>query len=101
MMPKDIQAEFDKLKMNLSGVSRTIDTDWFLNEKRYREYEQTTGRLYKTIFVDMMRHPMWDKTPDEIKVLLLQDIMDDIKKKVREDIIAKANIEDFEKVIRK
>ena len=101
MMPRDVQAEFDKLRMNLSGVSRTVDTDWFLNEKRYREYEQTTGRLYKTILTDIVRHPMWEKTPDEIKVLLLQDIMDDIKKKVRLDIIAKANIEDFEKVTRK
>ncbi len=100
-MPADIQEEFDSLGLKLSGVSSRIGTDWYLNEERRKQYENKTTFLYKTVLTKLIRSPKWASVPPIIKINLLSKVMDELKKKVRDDILYQARVEDIKRIKRR
>lgn len=99
-MPKDIQTELNSLNLKPSGINRTISSDWFLNDKRYKQYEISTIMTYKKVLPKLIRSDWWKNVPPEIKVELLNYTMNQIKSTIRENIIAQANIKDFQRLQR-
>ena len=100
VLPKDVQFELNSLAMRPSGVSSRIGTDWFLNENRRKEYEQTTTELYKKVLTTLVRSPQWKTIPPQYKVIILTKVMNEIKEVVRKKIIAEAKLEDIHRIQR-
>ncbi|MCP5019599.1 MAG: hypothetical protein GY938_30600 [Ketobacter sp.] len=99
-MPGDVQEEFDSLNLKLGGVSSKIGTDWFLNEDRRKQYENQVTFLYRSVLPKLIRSPKWDRVPPLFKAQILTKVMDELKKKVREDILATARLEDIQRIRR-
>jgi hypothetical protein len=99
-LPQDVQFELDSLAVRPSGVSSRIGTDWFLNEDRRKEYEETTTKLYKRILPKLIRSPRWNTIPPQYKVVILSKVMNEIKEVVRAKIIAGAQVEDIQRIQR-
>ena len=38
-LPADVRQEFDSLNIKPSGASKTIASDWYLNEERYKHWQ--------------------------------------------------------------
>lgn len=100
-LPPDIQQEFDILSMKPSGISRKIGSNWYLNDKKYADYERAVKKVYRIILSKMIRSPNWNKAAESMKVEMLTIVMDEIKKSVRQQIINKANMNDIEQLMRK
>lgn len=55
---------------------------------------------YKKVLPKLIRSDWWKNVPPEIKVELLNYTMNQIKSTIRENIIAQANIKDFQRLQR-
>lgn len=99
-MPGDVQEEFDSLNLKLGGVSSKIGTDWFLNEERRKQYESTVTDLYRTVLPKLIRSPKWDSVPPIFKIQILTKVMNELKEKVRQDILASARLQDIQRIQR-
>jgi len=99
-LPADVKEELDSLNIKPSGVGRTIASDWFLNEKRYKQYEMTTSNMYNKVLTKLVRSNTWKITPPELKVQILTKLMDKIKETIRTQIIADANVHDIQRIQR-
>jgi len=99
-LPPDVRAELDSLKIRPSGISRRLGTDWYLNDSRYREYERNVTKAYRIVLPKLINSPQWNRGSDEMKVELLKMIMDEIKSSIRQQIIMKANLDDFQQIVR-
>lgn len=99
-MPGDVQEEFDSLNLKLGGVSSKIGTDWFLNEERRAQYESTVTDLYRTVLPKLIRSPKWDSVPPIFKIQILTKVMNELKEKVRQDILASAMLADIQRIRR-
>ena len=99
-LPKDVQAEMSSLNLKPSGINRTISSDWFLNDKRYKMYELSTIIAYKKVLPKLIRAKWWNRVPPEVKVAILSETMNRIKQAVRENIVASANIKDIQRMKR-
>jgi len=100
-LPPDIRKEFDILNIRPSGINRKISNDWYLNDKRFKEYENNVTKVYRLIFSDLMRSSDWDKASPDMKTALLKEIMDEVKASVRQQIVLKANLDDLEQIQRR
>lgn len=100
-LPADVREEFASLNLKVSGISRRIASNWFLNEKRFDEYEEITTGLYKDILTDFVRSDLWRSMPPDMKVEVATRIMNEIKTQARKVIINKANINDLQKLERR
>jgi len=99
-MPDDVREEFDSLNLKLGGVSSKIGTDWFLNEERRTQYERDVTSLYRMILPKLIRSPKWSGVPPLFKIQILTKVMNELKEKVRQDILASAMVSDIKKIRR-
>jgi hypothetical protein len=100
VMPNDVQEEFDSLNLKLGGVSSKIGTDWFLNEERRTQYEKDVTALYRMVLPKLIRSPKWDSVPPIFKIQILTKVMNELKEKVRQDILASAMLTDIQRIRR-
>lgn len=90
-LPTKMRDQLDLLLVNVGGLSRKIGGDWYLNEKRFNEYQSVVSEQLKE------QLPIWlemDLAP-EIKRAFIEDTIDDIKKFARQEIILSANMKDL------
>lgn len=99
-MPPEVRDEFALLNIKIGGVSRTISADWFLNETRIKDYEQRVTKAYQEILPKIIRLSHWNRVLPQTKVEILTEVMNEIKKGIRDQIIAEANINDFQQIKR-
>ena len=100
-LPSDVRNELELLNLKPGGISKVISSDWYLNDKRFKAYESNVTQMYKVVLTKMVRSPNWNSVPNDIKVKLLTEVMNEIKNAAREDVVAKANKEDIIKIQRK
>jgi len=100
-MPSDVRDELELLNLKPGGISKVISSDWYLNEKRFKEYETKVTLAYKKVLTKLVRSPKWNVVPSSIKVKLLTEVMNEIKNAVRANIVANANKEDVIRIQRK
>lgn len=90
-LPTKMRDQLDALLVNVGGLSRKIGGDWYLNDKRFNEYQSVVSEQLKE------QLPIWlemDLAP-EIKRAFIEDTIDDIKKFARQEIILSANMKDL------
>jgi len=97
-LPKNVQKEFDRLEVEIKDVSRRIGSNWYLNLKRYKQYEEDLKKILKRVVPQPMKSPGWNKLDENTQREILQALVEQCRKHVRQQIIVNANIED---VVRK
>lgn len=99
LLPKDVKKELLNLSVDVPGLSRNISSNWYLNDKRYKQYQLNTAKILGIILPKFIRSPNWNNFDFETKRELLKIIMDKTKKMVRDNIVQRANINDLEEII--
>jgi hypothetical protein len=94
-LPDDIQGELDNIGFAISGMSRYIGNNWYLNDKRYEEYTSTTGKVLNKVIPKLVRSSTWDQMPNSLKREVLDELISMTKQTVRQSIIDKANRDDL------
>jgi hypothetical protein len=97
-MPRDIRQELDQLNLTLSGVGRRIGTNWYLNDARYKDYENRVRDAYKEILPKLMRAPVWQRLNPVGKAEIVKKATEEIKEAVRKQIVYKAKMADLRRV---
>ncbi|UCE06517.1 MAG: hypothetical protein JSW07_00295 [bacterium] len=93
-LPKNVQKEFDRLEVEIKDVSRRIGSNWYLNLKRYKQYEEDLKKILKRVVPQPMKSPGWNKLDENMQREILQALVEQCRKHVRQQIIVNANIED-------
>lgn len=99
LLPKDVKKELLNLSVDIPGLSRNISSNWYLNDKRYKQYQLNTAKILSLILPKFIRSPNWNNFDFETKRELLKVIIDKAKKMARDNIVQRANINDLEEII--
>jgi hypothetical protein len=97
-LPRNVQKEMERLQVRIPGLSRRIGTNWYLNNKRYKEYEKDTAKTLNKILPKIMTSSMWNKMPDEVRFQVITRIVEKVKKAARDKIVHNATINDLEEL---
>jgi len=97
-LPKDVQHTLESLGIRTGGLARSIGSGWYLNNKRFKEYESKVKQLIILNLPKIVRNPKWDKVDPVTKAELLKEVIESIKKSVRQSIALKANISDIQQL---
>lgn len=94
-LPKPIRSELDKYVIDVGNITRNIGSGWYLNDKRYQQYQQDiTLNLVKYLTL-LVKHPGYRKTPPEVRREMIQEVIDAVKKESRMRLVTQANYEDL------
>ena len=96
---KDIQAELSRLEIPFGGLSRRLSTNWFLNEERYKEYQEGTRKLLNEVLPNIIKSPGWSELSSTMQRDILDEMIEECKKNVRQRIVSNAKIEDVQRAM--
>jgi len=97
-LPNDVRKELLNLTVDVTGLSRHISSNWYLNDKRYRQYQMDTATMLSVVLPKFTRGPNWNRLDFETKREILKTIIDEVKEVARNNIIMNANIKDLEEL---
>lgn len=97
-LPKTLQTELTDTITDIKGFSRFVGSDWYLNDRRYKEYQDSSAKLMAELIPKVIGNLDWESYSPEMKQTLLRELIDQIKGQVRNDIIKKATINDLTKL---
>jgi hypothetical protein len=99
-LPQDVQDEMNELTVPMGGLARNISSNWYLNDKRYEQYQTDVGKILKPVLSKIIKKQLWKTLPDNIKRKIIIEIIDNAKKAVRDKIIKQATMKDIEELPR-
>jgi len=94
-LPPFVQTEMKEAGVDVGGLGRRISTDWFLNDERYQQYQTDVSKALNHVLPKIINSPRWMKLTDVQKNELLDYIVSESKKTVRENLIDTANRKDL------
>lgn len=97
-LPLDVQNEMTKLNVTIGGLSRALSTNWILNDKRYKKYQDLTSKLLNSILPTVIDKPGWSKLNPIDRQMILETLISKVKSAVRQHIISNAKVEDFQRL---
>jgi hypothetical protein len=97
-LSKSVQKELDNLTVDIKGLSRHISSNWYLNNDRYKQYQNDTAKILNIVLPKMIQRPAWKDIPFEAKRAILRALIDESKKIVRNRITQDANINNMEEL---
>jgi hypothetical protein len=98
-LSKEIQSELNRLELPFKGFSRRLSSNWFLNEKRYGQYQNESQKLINQVVPTIIGSPAWKELSADIQRNMLDQLIDECKKAVRQKIINQAKFEDLERIV--
>lgn len=87
----DMKEQLNKLLVDVGGMSRRVGSDWYLNDQRYAEYQLEVSKELKEILPVYLKL----RLDPQVKKMLVEDVITDVKEKIRRGIILEANIKDL------
>ena len=97
-LDKTVQNELLRLDLPFGNLSRQISSEWFLNEKRYEQYQKDLVPLVNQLVLPLIKSPEWVELDPMMQREMLNIVLDECKKAVREKIIDEATIKDLERI---
>jgi len=97
-LPLKVQKEMNALAVDVGGLSRYIGKNWYLNKKRYDEYQNKTKQLLELMLPRVISMPLYKRGSDTVKRAMLDEAIARVKSQVRQHIIRKATIADLERL---
>jgi hypothetical protein len=96
-LSKNIQKEMDRLAVDIGGLRRQLKSDWYLNKKRYNQYQREVKTMLEKSIPRLINNPSWNVLNDDVQQVMLQTTIDQCKKLIRQRIVMQANIKDLER----
>ena len=96
-LPKNIQKEMDRLAVDVGGLRRQLKSDWYLNKKRYNQYQQEVKKMLERSLSRLINNPSWNVMNDDVQQVMLKTTVDQCKKLIRQRIVMQANMKDLER----
>lgn len=96
-LSKNIRKEFDRLGVSVGGLRRQLKSDWYLNKKRYNQYQQEVKTMLEKSISRMVNNASWNVMNDDVQQVMLQTTVDQTKKLVRQRIVMQSNMKDLER----
>jgi|GEM_PF-3244305 len=90
-----VQDELRKHMVKVGQLSRRIGKSWYLNHDRYKAYQKDLVKALNHAMPKVVNSPGWAGMGSEAQRTYLETTLNDAKKYVRQQIIDKANAEDF------
>jgi hypothetical protein len=95
-LPKPIRSELDKYVMDVGNITRNIGSGWYLNDARYKKYQQDIS-LNLTKYLNLLiKHPGYKQVAPEVKREMIDEVIDAVKKEVRMKLVTQANYRDLQ-----
>lgn len=94
-LSNSIVRQLAESKVRIGGLSKRVGSDWYLNDKRFNEYESLVTKALNTILPAIFSMPNFNKLLFSEQQLILGDTIAEIKNEVRQFIIQKANFKDL------
>ncbi len=95
-LPKRIRDELERLTVDVGGLSRNLNSDWYLNNKRYKQYQRDLQKALEKALPRLINNPSWNVMDDRTQQTMLKTQIDNLKKMVRNKIVFDANMKDLE-----
>lgn len=83
-------------KVRVGGLGKRVGSDWYLNDERFKEYEQLTITALNKILPSIFSTPGFGNLLFTEQQLILGDVIAEVKNEIRQYIIQKANYKDLE-----
>jgi hypothetical protein len=96
----EVREVMQGLLVTVGGMSRRLSKDWYLNDKRYGEYIKSTTNILNKILPQITKGSSFTKLTPDVQKMLLDTVIQDVKKAVRTNLIESANVEDFQSLSR-
>ncbi len=94
-LPEDTQQVLSDLFIKTGGVGRRIGSNWWLNDKRYKAYEQDVSRVLNKVLPRITRHGKFKRLTDDQKRKILEKLISKSKEAARKKIIQEARMKDL------
>ncbi len=90
-LPREVQNQMEANGVSVGGLGRRVSSNWFLNDNRYKMYQDTTGIMLKRVLPRIVSHSNWNTLDETKKRELLNYVIGEAKKLAREQIVQNAN----------
>ena len=97
-LPKAVKDELNNLSIPMPGLSRYIGNSWYLNDERYKTYQNHVQLILSGILNDLITDKDFMLLPMDIRRRMIQEIMDRTYAHVRLNLVTQANIKDVEQL---
>ncbi len=88
------QLELQKLLVDVGGVTRKINGDWYLNINRYKRYKTDVADRLKEVIPSLLKLDL----PPMFKRNYIETVIKMVKDQVRQELVWNANMEDLERL---
>ena len=97
-LPDPIRKDIEDFDVVIPGLSRYVSNGWYLNDKRYAEY-QGEMRNGLTLYLTRLRsQALWGRMPGHMKATLIEDVAKMVREQVRSQLLMNSQIEDFKRI---
>lgn len=97
-LPSKVRQEIKDLDVYIPGLSRRISDDWYLNDTRYKQYQTALKEMLSTFLPRILNHPAYKAGEPEMKASMLEELIGEITKEVRTEIVNTATMSDLKHV---
>lgn len=95
-LSKPIRNEFDRLGIRVGGLGQRLNTNWYLSQARYKEYQNTFKKLLEKEIAPVIFSPSWKQFDRQSQKDMLDQLVKDLKRYARQQVVDKANFKDLE-----
>ncbi|KKL11882.1 hypothetical protein LCGC14_2541360, partial [marine sediment metagenome] len=97
-LPVPIRNDIDRLDVIIPGLSRYVSNGWYLNDKRYKTYQNEIQKGLTQYLTRLRSHSLWNRMSNSMKATLIEDIAKLVRDQVRSQLLFGSQIEDFRRV---
>lgn len=97
-LPKPVKQDIKDYDVYIPGLSRYVSNGWYLNDKRYKDYQAQVKRGLSLYLTKLRGMSMWGAIPNEMKATLIEEVARAVKKQARDRLLADATIQDFRRL---
>lgn len=99
-LPVPIRNDIDQLDVIIPGLSRYVSNGWYLNDARYKTYQDEIRKGLAQYLTRLRSRPLWNRMSDTMKATLIEDIASLVRDQVRSKLLMNSQIEDFRRMVR-
>lgn len=97
-LPIPIRNDIGRLDVVIPGLSRYVSNGWYLNDKRYKVYQEEIQKGLTQYLTRLRSRPLWQRLPDNMKATLIEDVAKMVRDQVRSQLLMQSQIEDFQRI---
>lgn len=95
-LPKSVQNDMNILGVDIGNLSRNLSKGWYLNQKRYDDYQRRVSQLLGIGVNNLYRLPRWKTADPLLKKTAFEELIKEAKDIVKKQLIQEATINDLE-----